>query len=475
VARRKGDWGWRRPPAAKPTPHEDAPAPREEASREEEQHDSALTGPSQPAEQPLFEASPDEELETDGTARVGPRSAALRERKRKAKVKRTLSTGMAAVLLAAVAAAGIYFAADKVIESDDGKKVPVAGGGPVEKPVTTLMFGTKESSTDQGALWIVVMSYDPETNKGSIIYVPAHTAAEVPGRGLQGVGQSYASGGVPLLLVSIENLLGLHMDRYIELSDKDAEVLFSAIGPLSIDVPEDIKVPAGKNQARLLIPAGKQRLSPEFMVRFLYTKGLDANDVSLGSRQIAFWHALLEQYHDEPGLLAQALRRGQAALGESDAKIDDHASFLNRLAALPDTDRTITTIPVSAVSAGPSELYRVSEEDLVAFIESTMAVPDQGNVQEIRVQILNGNGVPGIGQEVASRLVGQGFRVILSGNARRLNYRKTLIIAYGSEPEQIELAERAKDLLGVGEVQVSVQQQGIVDLTIVVGKDFLRT
>jgi hypothetical protein len=30
-------------------------------------------------------------------------------------------------------------------------------------------------------------------------------------------------------------------------------------------------------------------------------------------------------------------------------------------------------------------------------------------------------------------------------------------------------------LLGVGKVQVSVQQQGIVDLTIVVGEDFVGT
>jgi hypothetical protein len=88
---------------------------------------------------------------------------------------------------------------------------------------------------------------------------------------------------------------------------------------------------------------------------------------------------------------------------------------------------------------------------------------------------LNGNGVPGIGQEVSERLIGAGFRVVLTGNARRLNYRKTLVITYDSSPEGQALAERARDLIGVGEVQVSAQQQGIVDLTIVIGKDFLRT
>jgi polyisoprenyl-teichoic acid--peptidoglycan teichoic acid transferase len=94
--------------------------------------------------------------------------------------------------------------------------------------------------------------------------------------------------------------------------------------------------------------------------------------------------------------------------------------------------------------------------------------------EDVRVQILNGNGVPGIGQDVARKLVGQGFRLILSGNAQRLDYRKTLVITYENSEQGIALAERARDLIGVGEVQVSAQEQGIVDLTIVVGKDYLR-
>lgn len=368
----------------------------------------------------------------------------------------------------------VYLTSNKEeVPEERGVKVPVAAGS-LERAETTMLFGTKESATDDGAMWIVVLSYDPNEKAGSIIYVPAHTAVEVPGRGLQGVGQAYASGGVPLLLVSIENLLGIHMDRYIELSDKDAMVLFNAVGPLSVSVPEDIKVPAGKNQARLLIPAGDQQLSPEFMERFLYTRGLDGDDVSLGLRQIAFWDSLLNQFHDEPALLGHAIERGGAALGESDGEIEDHKRLFTELASLELSDRVITSIPVTPVSTGgDDQLYRADEDEIASFVTGTMAA-DTEATQEIRVQVLNGNGVPGIGQEVAERLVGEGFRVILSGNARRLNYKKTLIIAYGSTDEQIQLAEKARDLLGVGEVQVSAQQQGIVDLTIVVGKDFLR-
>jgi LytR cell envelope-related transcriptional attenuator len=72
-------------------------------------------------------------------------------------------------------------------------------------------------------------------------------------------------------------------------------------------------------------------------------------------------------------------------------------------------------------------------------------------------------------------LVGQGFRVILSGNASRFTYKRTHIVTYESSDEARAIAEEARELLGVGVVRVSAQEQGIVDLTVVVGKDFLRT
>ena len=77
-----------------------------------------------------------------------------------------------------------------------------------------------------------------------------------------------------------------------------------------------------------------------------------------------------------------------------------------------------------------------------------------------------------MGAEVAGRLVGKGYRIALSGNASRLDYRRTLIVAYDRSMRGRRSATRARRLLGTGEVQVAAQPQGIVDLTIVVGKDF---
>jgi hypothetical protein len=231
-------------------------------------------------------------------------------------------------------------------------------------------------------------------------------------------------------------------------------------------------VSAGPDQAKLIFVEGIQDLSATFLSRLLYTRGLDTDDIEFGARLTAFWDSLHETFHDDPAALGDALRTAGPAL-LSDQSEAETAAFFEALAAIPEGDLTLTSIPVNPISTGESELYGTDVAELTELIERTLGTTAVSG-DEIRVQVLNGNGEPGIGQEVAERLVGEGFRVILSGNARSLDYETTLIVTYDDSPEGIALAERARDLIGLGEVQVSGQQQGIVDLTIVIGKDFLR-
>ena len=445
---------------------------------------AAEAAPKTPA--PPAEAEPDEAgdevtvlaeevvaEETIGDLPLGPRTAALQERKKKKKVRQTAG-GIVAIAAAIVGMIAMGVLAKRVVDPPEERvAVPLTQPAASPEDGTTLLFGTREDAGASGAaIWMTLISYDAEEEKASVVYIPPHTAVEVPGRGLQGVGEAYGSGGIPLLLVATENLLGVSVDRYLELSDKDARVFFEGLGPLTVDVPAEVRVPAGRDQARLIFVDGPQELTSELMVRLLYTVGLEGDDVELGSRHLAFWDAVFDAY-DDPDEIAQAVEGAGAALGESDASLGDHAKFFAAIADLRSEELTLTALPVRPISAGDSELYATDEDELAEFVATTIGA-GRDQPAEVRVQVLNGNGVPGIGQQVADRLVGEGFRVILSGNARRLNYRETLVIAYDSSNEGVALAERARELLGVGEVQVSAQQQGIVDLTIVVGKDFLR-
>jgi anionic cell wall polymer biosynthesis LytR-Cps2A-Psr (LCP) family protein len=424
-----------------------------------------LDGSSEPDEEPSYRPVVGDVV----PGGVGPRRAALHERKRKRRLAVWVAAG--AAILVAIGLFSVLSGDDPNGDADPGDDVSSAA--PDEDRVETmLLYGTNEDAEDAGAAWVSLVSLDRERERGSVVYIPAHTAVEVPGRGLLPLGEAGAAGDVPLLLASTESLLGIEIDRYLELSENDARVLFAQLGPLEVDVPAEVSVPAGDSQTQLIFPEGEQTVEAERLADLLYVTGVDGDDVELGSRHLAFWDAVFDTFGERAGELEETIAAAGEVLGESDRTPEENAALLAELASYPAEAISLNTLPVSQVTVGDDELYNIDEEELAQFVQTTIGARSSEGT-ETRVQILNGNGVPGIGEEVSQLLVGEGFRVILSGNAENLDYRRTLIVTYDRSEEGLALAERARELLGVGEVQVSGQDQGIVDLTIVVGKDFL--
>jgi LytR cell envelope-related transcriptional attenuator len=341
-------------------------------------------------------------------------------------------------------------------------------------PYSTALIGTRGGVGPRRSalVWVALLSHDGG-DSGSIIYVPAHTAAEVPGRGLRNLADAYSSGGLALLLVSIENLLDVDIDRYLEMSDSEAEALFASVGALSIDVPSDVRIGAGARQARLLFSAGLQEVPENYLAHLLYVVGLDSGETELGTRHLAFWDALMERFGSDPVGLEEAVLNASAALSDSNSTPEDNADLLATIAGVEDSNMTLSIVPVRDVGAGGAPMYELDASAAQHLLEGLTRSPATGE-EDNRVQVLNGNGVPGIGQAVGQTLVDGGFRVTLSGNAPSLDYRITRIVTYDSSPEGLEEAARVRDLLGLGEIQVSPQTQGIVDLTVVVGRDFVR-
>ena len=402
---------------------------------------------------------------------VGPRRAALKDRQKQARRKR-LFTGILGGVIALGIGVGIaYVIADRSDPEPPDQETPVAA---VEESAGTLLvFGTDDSSDKRRVVWLSLLIADEEDEEGAVAYIPAHTAVEVPGRGLESVAAAYSDGGIPLLLVTLENLLGVSIDGYLELAGGDARILLEGIGPLSVDVPSEVRVGVGQSQSRLLFDDGAQRLSGSFLQQLLYVVGVEGDDIELGGRHLAFWDGFFDAWAGDVEGLEDVVRSSAGALGKSDRTPEEIASFVGGLTRIPSEERFLRSIPVSPLEVPGNLLYVADEIELAAFVAEVAGAAAPAE-DEVRVQVLNGNGVPGIGQEVASLLVGEGFRVILSGNARRLDHEQTLVITYDDSADGLALAERARELLGTGEVQISGQEQGIVDLTIVVGKDFPR-
>lgn len=395
----------------------------------------------------------------------GPRRAALEDRRKRARNRALLLGALAIVLVA-----GVGLVLGQRDAPRDGRDPGEDAVARPTEPTSALLAGTRSAGEDRSRLsWVALLVLAPD--RSTVLHIPAPTATEVPGRGPHSLAEAYTSGGLSLLALATENMLGARVDRYVDLGESDARDLFGALEPLEVDIPAAARIPGGDGTALLFEP-GTQALDADALAAYLYRPGEDADAEALGPRHLALWSALGARGASDPGGLRRALADVAQAFERSNEEPREVARFLG--AFLTGGPRpTMRSLPVEPLEAPGDPLYVTDEDELGAFVGEVVS-PELLFGDVARVQILNGNGTPGLGARAARRLVGNGFRVVLTGNAQSLNHPRTLVVTYDTSPEARREAARARELLGVGEVQVSLQEQGIVDLTIVVGRDFLR-
>jgi anionic cell wall polymer biosynthesis LytR-Cps2A-Psr (LCP) family protein len=403
------------------------------------------------------------------TEPVGRRSRARRRRRRRALTR----TGLIVTLLALTAVAVLLVASglvdrarDVVAQDDEPDHTELPG----DRQPTLALITYEEGSEDAGARSIAILAYDRETDQGTVLLVPPSTVADVPGHGSFGVGQAFAFGDAPLTGVTLENLLGIRLDEVVALSSQGWMSLLAPAEGYEIDVSSQLV--DGDGQVRF--EPGAQYLDTERLAEYLSLRQEGETELDHLPRVQRVLSGLLDRLGEEPDLLDAMFSDGAPLPGATDQELV--RNLLGELADARARDRVVTlTLPVSPLGSGREDAYRVDGSRLAQLIEERLAASrPTGEAGAGRsLQILNGNGVPGIGQVVAERLQPGGYRVLLTGNADRFTYETTRIIVHDDGEEQLAIARDIRDRLGVGEIERSGTPQSVVDVTIVVGADLI--
>jgi hypothetical protein len=274
---------------------------------------------------------------------------------------------------------------------------------------------------------------------------------EVPSFGLDAVGKSLGLGGPALLQVTLENLLGVRLPAAVVVGDAQLAGFVQPAGPLDVVLPTRVEQTDGRGAVTVLWSEGPATIAPGDVPRFLSTRG-QGNDLARLARHQSFWTAWLARVAHDPALAAGL----PPELGRVVRSLSAGAV-------------SYETLPVQAVDAGTGgeEVYRVRQADLDQLVGQLMPGLPPGRV---RVQVLNGTGTIGAASRVAQRLVPAGARVVLSGNADSFAYAQTQIVFYDRSRQQA--ATRVRQALGTGRLVLSRQPLDVVDVTVVVGKDF---
>lgn len=407
-----------------------------------------------------------------GFRRATPGDRYRKTRQRRSQNRRKtmkLWTIVSIVVVALGLAAGLFEGIRRISAPDQP-----APTKPKQMQTTWLLVGTSESDPEGKAHWLAVLSWDDKAKRGVYVYVPRTIYAEIPGHGLETIDRSLSLGDEPLLLSATSNLLGIGFDRYLRMSDQSIRALFDKIGGIDLTLGQRLTV---ENQGRVetLFAEGEQHMDGKRVAEYLNFVDPAGDEISRSVRHSEIWSKLFDLFREKKGGLGKFMS-GSIDLFKTDAPPPDLERFFEAFSRAERTAVLFETLPVKPTGVGGgSQLYAIDREKADEMVQNYLpgSRPEGSGRSGRRIEILNGNGTPGIGQEVSAELVPKGFRVILNQNAKHFDYPVTQIVVYSDSKEALATGREIAGILGVGELIVSRQKQSIVDVTIVVGKDYL--
>ncbi|WP_441245817.1 LCP family protein [Kitasatospora sp. McL0602] len=326
------------------------------------------------------------------------------------------------------------------IPEDTLKNVLHAGGESCHCTDTMMVI---QLAKDGGRATVVSIPRD------SYVAIPAHqdpaTRKEVPaGKGK--INAAYGMGGAALTVKTVEQNTGLRIDHYLQVNFLSFVSTVDALGGVEVCTNKPLK----DDYSGLDLPAGTTRLDGAGALKYVRARHVDgSSDLGRMHRQQKFLAQLLHQATGtgtllNPGKLGRVMDSVlKSVKADQDLTSADLVALATRLKDLSAANADFTTVPLSDVDyqvAGWGSTVRWDEAGAKALFDALRAgrglsapaapaapaaAPESSEASagagsgagagaavpagQIRVQVLNGAGVVGLGARVDGDLRRAGF------------------------------------------------------------------
>ncbi|MEO7131583.1 MAG: LCP family protein [Dermatophilaceae bacterium] len=248
--------------------------------------------------------------ETEGASEPPQRGRRVREKRRN---RRVLLAALV-LLLVPVLAVGGYLAYLNHLVTDNVKKEmllpngdsqPLDGSGnvvaqPADNGTNYLLIGSDAGPGREGGRSdVMVLVHVPEDHsRVTLIHFPRDLWVPIPGHKEGKLNAAYAYGGPPLLVTTMQNLLGVKIDHVAKVGFEGFKNITNAVGGV------DVKVEEPSTSQGIQFNVGTMHMDGDTALAFVRErKQLSEGDISRGRRQLAFIKALMLQTLNKDTLL----------------------------------------------------------------------------------------------------------------------------------------------------------------------------
>ena len=152
-----------------------------------------------------------------------------------------------------------------------------------------VLLGSDQRTTEASRSDTIMIA--AEGDASGVLSVPRDSRVEIPGHGEDKINSAYAYGGPDLTVTTLEDFTGLHINNYIVIKFHAVEDIVNALGGVTIDVKEPVKL--GLEDGRVFnIKPGRQVLNGGQAIAFVRFRGDPRADIGRIGRQQQFMAAL---------------------------------------------------------------------------------------------------------------------------------------------------------------------------------------
>jgi len=184
------------------------------------------------------------------------------------------------------------------------------GNSSKSKPEFTFPFGLKrrnilllgvDSNGADSDLWVgtrtdtmILLNIDPKTKTVNAISIPRDSKVYLPkGMGVQKINAAHAIGGIDMTIKTVEDTLGVHVDKYIMLHDNAVREIVKALGGVDIYVEKNMHYNDNAGHLHINFTKGKHHLTEKDAVEYLRFRHDALGDIGRTQRQQWFLRGLL--------------------------------------------------------------------------------------------------------------------------------------------------------------------------------------
>lgn len=174
-----------------------------------------------------------------------------------------------------------------------------------------LLLGVDSNGADSD-LWvgtrtdtIILLNIDPRTKTVNAISIPRDSKVYLPkDMGVQKINAAHAIGGVEMTIKTVEDTLGVHIDKYVMFHDDAVRAVVEALGGVDIFVEKNMRYNDNAGHLHINFTKGKHTLTEKDAVEYLRFRHDALGDIGRTQRQQWFLRGLLAKLQ-EPETLSK--------------------------------------------------------------------------------------------------------------------------------------------------------------------------